>query len=230
MNSQLRQKAIDLRTKEELSYSQIWQKLGVPKSTLSYWLKEFPLSEEKILMLRRQGWQRGETSREIFRMTMRRKRETRLHEEYMQQRKKFLGITDISFFVAGLILYLAEGGKTDYSRIILSNTDPRIIKFFVRWLNEFLQIPKDKMRAWLHLYENMDLQKEKEFWKNELGFKNGQFYKPYVSKLKPASFSYKESYRHGTCSIYFGSVEKKQELTMAIQAFLDIYEERTKGM
>ena len=55
MDSQLREQAINLRIKENLSYTQIRKRLGVPKSTLSYWLRGFPLSEERILELRRQG-------------------------------------------------------------------------------------------------------------------------------------------------------------------------------
>ena len=47
MNSLLRQKAIELRKYKELSYSEIRKRLGVPKSTLSYWLADFPLDEKK---------------------------------------------------------------------------------------------------------------------------------------------------------------------------------------
>lgn len=48
MNSQLREQVIKLRTEKELSYAEIRKRLGVPKSTLSYWLREFPLTEEKL--------------------------------------------------------------------------------------------------------------------------------------------------------------------------------------
>jgi len=44
------------------------------------------------------------------------------------------------------------------------------------------------MKAFLHLYESMDIEKEKEFWKNELGFSDHQFYKPYITKNKKSSF------------------------------------------
>jgi transposase-like protein len=56
MNSQLREQAIKLRTEKDLSYTEIRKRLGITKSSLSYWLREFPLSEERILELRRQGW------------------------------------------------------------------------------------------------------------------------------------------------------------------------------
>ena len=121
------------------------------------------------------------------------------------------------------MLYLGEGDKKNYNRISLANTDPEIIKFFIKWMVDFFDIIREKITVQLHLYENMDIEKEKEFWKNELGFQENQFYRPSIRKLQKGSFSYKESFRHGTCAIYVLGVEKKRELMMALQAFLDKY-------
>ena len=49
MRLELREQAVSLRIGKEMSYGGIRKRLGVPKSTLSYWLREYPLSEEKIL-------------------------------------------------------------------------------------------------------------------------------------------------------------------------------------
>lgn len=229
MNPQLREEVIKLRTKENLSYAEIRKRLGVPKSTLSYWLREFPLSKKRILELRRQGWKKAEAKIERFRASMRRKRQLKEQEVYNKYRKRFTRLSRDALFVAGLMLYLGEGNKRNYSEIALANTDPKITKFFIQWLNEFLKIPKEEMKAGLHLYENMDIEKEKEFWKNELGFRESQFYKPSIRKLKKASFSYKEPSRHGTCALYVSGVERKRELIMAIEAFLDYYRTHIKG-
>ncbi len=48
MKAELRQKALKLRTKNRLSYGDIQKRLNVSKSTLSYWLREHPLSEAEI--------------------------------------------------------------------------------------------------------------------------------------------------------------------------------------
>lgn len=223
MNSQLREQAIKLRTEKDFSYSEIRKRLGVPKSTLSYWLREFPLSEERILELRRQGWKKGEAARERFRATMRKKQEEKCRQAYERYKKKLAKLSEDAFFVAGLMLYLGEGNKSHYAQISLSNTDSKIIKFFIQWLIDFFGVAKKEMKAELHLYENMDIKKEQKFWQKELGFRKNQFYKTQIRKLQKSSFSYKGSYRHGTCQIYFPGVEKKRELMMAIQAFLDKY-------
>lgn len=221
MNSQLREQAITLRLNEELSYAEIGNRLKVPKSTLSYWLREFPFTEEKIKELQRKGWKKSEASRERFRITMRRKKEQKNHEIYKKYQERFIDLPTIAFFVAGLTLYLCEGNKKDYTKLDLANTDPKIIKFFIQWMAKFLDVPKEKIKVTLHLYENMDIEREKGFWRNELGIQETQFYKPSIRKLKKSSFSYPEPYRHGTCSLYVGGVEKKREVMMAIQALFD---------
>lgn len=226
MNALLRQQAIDLRTKEAMSYTAIRKRIGVSKSTLSYWLKEFPLNAERILELREQGWKRGEAGREQYRTTMRAKREARAQEFYQMQRTKLGHPASKAWFMVGLMLYAAEGDKKHDARIALANTDPQIIKFFIAWLNEFLEISKSRIRIQLHLYENMDIDKERGFWKNELALTDSHLYKPQIRKLKPGSFTYQGSNRHGTCSIFVSGVEKKRELMMGIKALLDEAQEK----
>ncbi len=210
----------------QMGYGAIAKRISISKSTLSRWLKDLPLSDQRILELRREAWGRGEASRELFRTTMRKKRA--LHEQkiYRQQRKRFKTISSQTLFVAGLMLYLGEGDKKDRSRISLANTDPWVIKFFVRWLTQFLGIPVNRMKAELHLYESMNVSAERKFWLKQVGFRPSQLYKDQIRKLRPASFSYSESYRHGTCKLYGGGVKEKTELMLSIRAFLDTYNGR----
>ena len=219
-------KARELRIKYQMGYSTIRKQVKVSKSTLSLWLKDLPLSDKRILELRREAWSRGIASRELFRQTMQKKREAREQEMYKQLIKKFTKISKQSLYIAGLMLYLAEGSKQNLYAICLSNTDPKIIKFFMRWLETFMAISPDQMRGQLHLYESMDIAKEKDFWYRELGLKSSQFYKDQIRKLRPSSFSYSESHRHGTCQLYYHSGKKKMELMLSIRAFFDTYRGR----
>ena len=47
MKNETRQEAIRLRRDERKSFNEIIELLGVPKGTLSYWLKDYPLSAEE---------------------------------------------------------------------------------------------------------------------------------------------------------------------------------------
>jgi len=221
MKAQLRQKAVDLRLSQELSYGEIVKQLGVAKSTLSYWLKDFPLTEEKILELRRKNWQASETSREKFRLTMKKRKEEKALEIYEQQKRNFKNLSPRVLWVAGLMLYLGEGDKKNSARIGLANTDVWIIQFFLRWLVKFMGVRKDEIKMELHLYENMDIAKEEKFWQDKLGLPRSQFYKTQIRKLRAGSFSYSESFRHGTCSLLVSGTERKTKLMMSMKAFLD---------
>jgi transposase-like protein len=220
MHHQLKQEAIRLRLDEEWSYNAIREKLGVSKSTLHEWLKYFPLSRERILVLRRAGWTKNQAKTERFRLTMAEKRERKEQEIYEKYMARFAKIEKESFFIAGLMLYLAEGGKKDRYRICIANTDARVIKLFMKWLCVFFGFSKERFRAMLHLYPTMDIAKECRFWEETLELPKEQFYKTQIRELKKSSFSYPESFRHGTCSLNVNSVEKKTEIMMAIKAFL----------
>jgi len=229
MKSQLRERAIDLRLNRNLSYSRIKKAVPVSKSTLSYWLRNFPLSIKRINELKRAGWSKAQSKIEKFRTAMRRKRDREDQKVYEKYQRRFKKLTEETFFIAGLMLYLGEGSKTDYHTVKLSNTDPDIMQFFIRWLNEFLETPRERIKAALHLYENMDIEKEKSFWKHKLRLKERQFYKPWITKLRRSSFSYKESFRHGTCSVMIGGVKEKREVMMAIRAFVDKFKVEELG-
>lgn len=218
-----RDRALELRIKHKLGYATIAKQLNVSKSTLSRWLKDLPLSEKRIHELRRENWARGEASRELFRQTMRQKREEKDAQIYEEQRKQLGTLSRQSVFVAGLMLYLAEGDKKDIYHIGLANTDPEIIKFFLRWLQDFLKIPQSRIRIQLHLYESMNINKERVFWQKQTGLPRDQFYKDQIRKIRPDSFSYSESFRHGTCKIYVNGRKEKVEIMLSIKAFFAIY-------
>jgi hypothetical protein len=152
-------------------------------------------------------------------MRLRREKiDQKIYEEYL---KKFKKLSNQTMFVSGLILYLGEGSKTDKYTTSLTNTDPRIIKFFMKWLVKFYKVPKEKLKIFLQLYPTMDIDKEINFWLNVLGLNKEQLYKPYIRKIHASSFSYKESFRHGTCALSYSKSVIKREVIMGIKALTD---------
>jgi len=227
MRKALRNKAIRLRTEKHMSYSAIAQELRVPKSTLSYWLREYPLSDEQILELRRSGWSKGEASRERYRNTMRAKKKAQEQVEYTKWCKRFQDIDKNELMIAGLMLYLGEGGKKNDSQVSLANTDPAVMRLFLHWIDCCFGVSKNKIRIQLHLYEGMNIDKMQKFWQNTLGIKKEQFYKTSVRPLRAHSFTYSTTHGHGTCSAYAFGVEHKRAITMATKALLDQLEQRS---
>jgi len=111
------------------SYSAIRAKVGVAKSTLSYWLRDYPLTKKQIYFL-----QQSEAAKEKFRETMRKKKEAAFQLALDEQGVIIGSLSERDLYLCGLGLFWAEGGKTQYSEIAFSNTDPRMIRFVLVWL------------------------------------------------------------------------------------------------
>lgn len=202
-----------------MSYAAIARKLGVPKSTLSYWLRELPLEEEEVLAMRRTAWRRGEASREAFRATMRAKRNDEEAKIHKRIEESILPFTKRDMYIAGIMLYIGEGDKRNRYRIALANSDPEVLVFFTRWLIECWSIPREKIRFGLHLYTNMRIAEERKFWQDTLGFGRKSFYKDQVREVKDG-FKYEDGDRHGTCTVYVIGSEPKTRLMQAMKVFL----------
>jgi len=88
-------KALILR-KRGMSYSQIKKILKVSKSTLSLWLRNYPLSKQRIRELRDWNEQRIERCRE----TKRKKKEERLNQFYKEQKKLLFPFNKREFYLS----------------------------------------------------------------------------------------------------------------------------------
>jgi hypothetical protein len=192
-----RQKAIALR-KKGFSYTQIREQLTVSKSTLSLWLKDFPLSKSRIDSLRGKNPQRIER----FRNTMRMKRESEESEVFSKIKKEIGRLSERERLIAGLFLYWGEGTKAAPCTTAVTNTDPDALKFFVHWLGLF-DIKVDQLKVVLHLYKDMDAKKETEFWSTYLDIPLSRFRKPYIKNTRLCDITYKSGFGHGTCSVLY---------------------------
>ena len=215
MKEEKRQIAIKMRT-EGASYSQIKEKTKVSKGTLSYWLKDMPLSKERIRELRDVSPKRIES----YRNTMRKKKETRLDGVFKNVSNNLKDFSEREFYIAGLFLYWGEGGKTKESEISMSNTDPAVLKFFLKWI-EILGSNKSRVKVRIQIYKDMDPEKEIMFWSKELGLKKIQFRKTYI-KDSNRLLNYKHQFSHGTCNLHLCSRDVCDEVMMGLKYIREI--------
>src|SRR4030042_6200054 len=87
-----RQRATELR-KLGKTYGEIKQLLGIEKSTISGWLKDYPLNNEQLTSLDIKIKNRRILGVEKTVVTKLRKREKRLKETYLIEKKKILPLT-----------------------------------------------------------------------------------------------------------------------------------------
>lgn len=219
-NIKLREQAIKLR-QQGYTYGQIKRELGLAKSTLSDWLRNLTLTNKQLQVLISSRQASRDIAVERFRETFRNKRLKRLKTIFDKQVEQLLPLSRRELLIAGLFLYWGEGDKK-HGRISISNTDPRIVIFALHWMVHVLNIPLEKIRVNLHLYQDMDIQESIDFWSQILNIPTHQFLKPYIKKTNRSGLSYK-SFGHGTCRLYAGSVALSEKVAMSIKAISDCY-------
>jgi len=211
-----KERAVKMRLRG-MSYSQIKNKIKVSKSTLSLWLEKYPLSDKRIRELRDWNPRRIENCRN----TKLKKREEKLARIYTEVSKEIGLLSKRDVYIGGLFLYWGEGTKASRDVLVCTNTDPSMIKFFLRWL-ELIGVSKDKLKVKLHLYVDMSVKKETIFWSNILGIKEENFKKPYIKESRFSNLTYKSTFGHGTCNLYHANSDMHNKVMMSLKYLRDI--------
>lgn len=171
MKTDLKQKAILLR-KQGKSYREILEHISVSKASLSLWLKEVVLTDSQVKKLQ-------EKRKTYAYMGAQKRRTDRISKtkDIMNRSSSEIGaITTRELFLLGVALYWSEGAKQKTKnvsqRVTFANSDPRMVKIFLLWLDRICHISSDDLRFELYIHENGDIESALKFWKKELNAKN----------------------------------------------------------
>jgi len=202
-----------------MSYSQIIKKIKVSKSSLSLWLRIYPLSQDQISKLRNQNERRIEK----YRKTMKQKRENKLRNYYLEEKKKLLPLLKKEIYLSGLFLYWGEGNKAARHVLSVNNTDPAVMKFYLYWLIKALGVKKDKIHIYLHLYKDMDKEMEIDYWVKELSLSKNNVSSIYIKESKKTEIDQK-GFGHGTCALVVHNTVLKDRVILGLKAISDRYQ------
>lgn len=96
-------------------------------------------------------------------------------------KKTTLTLKEKALYIAGLMLYWAEGAKRgNNSKVDLANSDPYIAKLFIMMLRQVYRVRESKLRASIYAYSNLDINNLTDFWSKVLNLRKDQFYNPYI--------------------------------------------------
>ena len=181
----LKEKAIILR-RQGKTYSEILKDIPVAKSTLSSWLTEVGLSikqEQRITEKKRQAQRRGADAQRNKRVIK--------QKSILEQAEKEIGrISKRELWLIGIALYWAEGSKEkEYktsSRVAFSNSDPKMLSLYIKWLRECLHIDINDISADLYIHEShkMNVNKILAKWGEILKLPQSFFKYTYFKKNK----------------------------------------------
>jgi len=126
-----------------MSYSEIQRIIPVPKSTLSMWLRKIEFSETHKFRLKKKRLQAGLAATEK-RQKERRQKIFEIRQSASQDIKQ---ITKRELWLSGLLLYWSCSPMRKINEyregVRFSNSNPDLVKFFLKWLMEIGDIERD---------------------------------------------------------------------------------------
>ena len=159
-----------------LSVRDITKKVPVSKSTVSTWCKDVTLSKKQKQNLFEQ-W-RAFTGQRLGVKANREKREREIAIVRSAAEREINILSLSSFKIAGIMLYWAEGAKTQ--SVAVSNSDPKIIIFMVRWFNKIFGILPEHLKSQLHIHHGNNDHKIKRYWSQLTGIPLRNFGKSFI--------------------------------------------------
>ena len=200
--------------REGFSINEIAEKYKVAKSTISLLVRHIPLSKKATEVLR----VKADEGRLKASQVLIEKREKRQKLSLVVAEELLQGLTidkTVSFLISSLS-YECEGGKSNFGVVEFTNSDPVLIKLFLRSLRKSFQLDESKFRVVMHLHSYHDESIEKKFWAEVTSIPENKFTKTF--QKKESGINKKVGYR-GCVQIKYFDVSIKRTL-LASKAIL----------
>jgi transposase-like protein len=208
-----RELARRLRREEGASIKEIARRTGAAQSSISRWVRDIELTEDQREALRIAAYN-GHVKGRTMNIQLRREARAMAQEEG----RMLAGNVD-PLFVAGCMLYWAEGGK-DRNQIKFTNSDPAMVAVFVRFLRTYWNLRDRHIRLTCNLFaDHVEQQRQiEQFWLDvaklpceSLCKSTVNVYSKYSKKKRQNRLPY------GTCRITVSRTRIVQSIFGAIQ-------------
>lgn len=170
------------------SYTEIVRLLGVPKSTLSNWFSGVVLSDEAKTRINERGQKKSVDALIKRNILQTHEAQKRAYQTRNNAKQNIGKISGRDLFLIGVALYWAEGYKKPMvrnGRIITShyvgftNSDPLLIALFLRFIREICEVPEEKIKANLRIFEHQNETYLLDFWQKTSRISISKFGKVY---------------------------------------------------
>nr|MBI5455418.1 hypothetical protein [Candidatus Levybacteria bacterium] len=218
-NKTIRNKVRKLRI-EGLSLGQIYKETNIPKTTIRSWIKDIKLSEKQLNELKskvQKALQAGRIRKQKQSKDLKFNNENKLLHKGIASIGK---LTNRDFLIAGIALYWGEGFKNKHEhRLGFCNSDPEMIRFYIKWLEKSLGVKKESLIVRLTLNESYkDRSGEIEnYWLKITGISKSQFTKTFYQKTKWKKQYSNQDY-HGVLRVH---VKKSLDLLLLMRGFIE---------
>ncbi len=211
----VKQHAIQLRKKGK-SYQEISISLGVAKSTLSNWFRQAKWSVDIYKKLEKEA--RAKARQRMTQMSheARRQRIQMYEGKRLLARKEYKTYKKELLFMSALAIYWGEGDKSlKNGNIRVSNSDPQMLRIIRLFFEKYFPELRQKIRAYLILYPDLDEQNCLRYWSTEVGLPEKLFYKSSYIQGK----SEKRTLTYGVGTIIITNRAHKEKVVAWVEEF-----------
>lgn len=202
-----KEKAVEMR-KIGRSYREIHQELQIPMSTLSDWFNKEDWSSKIRAHLAAVAIE-GSVARLTELNRVRGQHLARAYEDArLEARKEFELLKYDPLFISGIMLYWGEGAKDPKQAIKLTNSDPKMISFYVQFLLKSCRMPMEKIKAYILIYPQIEERTARAYWSKMSGVPWENFTKSVVIQGRHAT----RRLGWGVCTISVSSTYFKQKM------------------
>ncbi len=172
--------------------------LRVSPASVHKWCQDIKLTPLQKRMLKKKVFDALQKGRKKVAQNQRQRRLKEIKELKAKGIKEIGSLDEKEFFIAGAALYWAEGFKKD-SRLGFANSDPDMIKFFLKWLIKSCGVSKEeiRLRVGLNISHKDRIEKVEKYWSELTEIPLNQFQKPFFQK-----FTWKKEFKNP--EDYFG--------------------------
>ena len=184
--------------KKGYSIKDIAKRLGVSKSSVSVWVRDISLTPEQVNYLAASP--HTLTAIEKRRVARLVNEERKRNLITLKAKKEIISVTHKELWLMGIMLYWAEGGKTQRT-VRFSNGDPEMIKIMMRFFRNVCHVPEKKFRGYIHIHPHLDPKRAEAYWSTVSGIPLDKFFKTY-QKPNASSQNKKDTLPYGVMDIY----------------------------
>jgi DNA-binding MarR family transcriptional regulator len=217
MKTKERRQARDLRRLEGRSIKEIAKELGVSRSSVSRWVRDIELTDEqrRALLERNPAYNRQSSG---WHVVASRRRAARVRS---QEHGRELARLREPLHLAGCMLYWAEGSK-ERNALQFCNSDPEMVRFFVRLLRTYFDIDDDQIRITCYLYADHE-QRQREieaYWLDVASLTEASLRRSVVNRVSKSSKRKRfGSLPYGTCRVVVNRTAVVQSVWGSIQEY-----------
>lgn len=112
----------------------------------------------------------------------------------------------------GLGLWWGEGSKRHKHAVRIGNSDPMLIKSFMKFMVEIMGVNKNKFRFGLQVFSDLNVTEVKSKWINALEIEESQFFPTTIVTPKRGKGNYKNINEWGVVTLYYSNIKLRLEL------------------